>query len=40
VPTNLNLDDGLLEEAVRLSGKKAKRDAVNAALAEFPLRLA
>jgi Arc/MetJ family transcription regulator len=38
MPTNLNLDDALLEEAVRLSGKKTKREAVNAALAEFVSR--
>jgi len=35
MPSNLNLDDALLDEAVRLSGKKTKRDTVNAALAEF-----
>lgn len=38
MPTNLNLDDALLEEAVKLSGKKTKRDTVNAALAEFVSR--
>jgi Arc/MetJ family transcription regulator len=38
MPTNLNLDDALLEEALKLSGKKTKRDAVNAALAEFVSR--
>jgi len=36
--TNLNLDDTLLEEALKLSGKRTKRDAVNAALAEFVAR--
>ena len=36
--TNLNLDDTLLEEALKLSGKRTKRDAVNAALAEFVSR--
>jgi len=38
MPSNLNLDDALLDEAVRLSGKKTKRDTVNAALAEFVSR--
>jgi Arc/MetJ family transcription regulator len=38
MPTNLNLDDALLNEAVRLSGKRTKRDTVNAALAEFVSR--
>ena len=38
MPTNLNLDDALLEEALRLSGKRTKREAVNAALAEFVSR--
>jgi len=38
MPTNLNLDDALLNEAVKLSGKRTKRDAVNAALAEFVSR--
>jgi Arc/MetJ family transcription regulator len=36
--TNLNLDDALLNEALKLSGKRTKRDAVNAALAEFVSR--
>jgi Arc/MetJ family transcription regulator len=38
MPTNLNLDDALLEETLRLSGKKTKREAVNVALAEFVSR--
>jgi Arc/MetJ family transcription regulator len=33
--TNLKLDDALVEEAVRLSGVRTKRDAVNLALYEF-----
>jgi len=33
--TNLKLDDRLLEQAVKLGQFKSKRDAVNAALAEF-----
>jgi Arc/MetJ family transcription regulator len=36
--SNLNLDDALIEEAVKLSGKKTKRETVNAALAEFVSR--
>jgi len=38
MPTNLNLDDALLDEAVKLSGKRTNRDTVNAALAEFVSR--
>ena len=38
MPTNLNIDDALLNEAVKLSGKKTKRDTVNAALAEYVSR--
>jgi Arc/MetJ family transcription regulator len=38
MPTNLNLDDALLEEALKLSGMRTKRDTVNAALAEFVSR--
>jgi Arc/MetJ family transcription regulator len=33
--TNLNIDQGLLEEAQRVSGMKTKRETVNAALAEY-----
>jgi Arc/MetJ family transcription regulator len=36
--TNLNLDDALLDEAVKLSGEKTKRDTVNAALQEYVSR--
>ncbi|MBI2898534.1 MAG: type II toxin-antitoxin system VapB family antitoxin [Deltaproteobacteria bacterium] len=35
MPTNLNIDDRLLREALRLSGKRSKREAVNEALAEY-----
>lgn len=35
MPTNLNLDDDLVEQAFRLSGKKTKREAVNEALQEY-----
>jgi Arc/MetJ family transcription regulator len=38
MPTNLNLDDALLDEALKLSGKRTKRDTVNAALEEFVSR--
>jgi Arc/MetJ family transcription regulator len=38
MPTNLNIDDALLEEAVRVSGKKTKRETVNDALAEYVSR--
>jgi len=38
MPTNLNIDDGLLEEAVKVSGKKTKRETVNDALAEYVAR--
>lgn len=33
--TNLNIDQQLLQEAQRLSGKKTKRETVNEALAEY-----
>lgn len=33
--TNLAIDDSLLEEAVRVSGLKTKRETVNTALKEF-----
>lgn len=35
MPTNLALDDHLVEEARRLGGHRTKREAVNAALAEY-----
>jgi Arc/MetJ family transcription regulator len=35
MPTNLALDDELIEEARRLGGYKSKKDTVNAALDEF-----
>jgi Arc/MetJ family transcription regulator len=38
MPTNLNIDDELLAEAVRLSGKKTKRETVDAALQEYVSR--
>lgn len=33
--TNLALDDGLIEQARTMGGHKTKREAVNAALAEY-----
>lgn len=38
MPTNLALDDKLIEEARRAGGHKTKKDAVNAALAEYVRR--
>ena len=35
MPTNLALNDKLISEAVRLGQHKTKKDAVNAALAEY-----
>lgn len=36
--TNLNIDDALLTEALRLGGKKTKRETVNEALEEYVRR--
>ena len=38
MPTNLKLDDRLIEQTVRLGRFKTKQQAVNAALAEFVRR--
>jgi len=35
VPTNLAIDDGLLEEAQKLGQHRTKRETVNAALEEY-----
>jgi Arc/MetJ family transcription regulator len=35
VPTNLKLNDLMIEQAVKLGGFKTEQEAVNAALAEF-----
>ena len=35
MPTNLNIDDSLLEKAVLLGKHKSKREAVNTALEEY-----
>ena len=38
VPTNLALDDELIDEARRLGGHRTKRQAVNEALEEYVAR--
>ncbi|MFZ0139312.1 MAG: type II toxin-antitoxin system VapB family antitoxin [Candidatus Sulfotelmatobacter sp.] len=38
MPTNLALDDSLIEEARRAGGHKTKKEAVTAALAEYVKR--
>ena len=35
MPTNLGIDDRLIEEALRLGQHRTKREAVNAALDEY-----
>jgi Arc/MetJ family transcription regulator len=35
MPTNLAIDDRLLSEALRVGGRKTKRETVNDALREF-----
>jgi Arc/MetJ family transcription regulator len=35
VPTNLAIDDDLLREALRVGGRRTKRETVNEALAEY-----
>ncbi len=35
MPTNLALDDGLIEDAVRAGNHRSKKDAVTAALREY-----
>jgi Arc/MetJ family transcription regulator len=35
VPTNLAIDDKLLDDALRIGGKKTKRETVNDALREY-----
>lgn len=35
MPTNLNIDDKLLNEAKRIGKHKTKKDTVNTALAEY-----
>ena len=36
--TNLNIDEKLLEQALKLGGQKTKRETVNDALAEYIMR--
>jgi Arc/MetJ family transcription regulator len=38
VPTNLAIDDDLLGEALRLGGRRTKRETVNEALTEYVQR--
>jgi len=38
VPTNLAIDDDLLAEALRVGGRRSKRETVNEALAEYVQR--
>lgn len=38
MPTNLKLDDAMVEEAVKIGGFKTKQQAVNTAIAEFVRR--
>ena len=38
MPTNLKLDDKLIDETVKLGGFKSKQQAVNAAMTEFIAR--
>jgi Arc/MetJ family transcription regulator len=35
MPTNLAIDDKLLEDALKMGGKRTKRDTVNEALREY-----
>jgi Arc/MetJ family transcription regulator len=35
MPTNLAIDDGLLNQALKLGGHKTKRETVNQALTEY-----
>ena len=38
MPTNLAIDDDLLTEALRVGGRRTKRETVNEALAEYVQR--
>lgn len=38
MPTNLAIDDSLLKKALKIGGKKTKKDTVNEALREFIVR--
>lgn len=37
MPTNLNIDEELLDQALKLGGKRTKRETVNEALREYIL---
>lgn len=38
LPTNLNIDDQLLDEALKVGGHRTKRETVNEALQEYVQR--
>lgn len=38
MPTNLAIDDKLLNKALKVGGRKTKKDTVNEALEEYVLR--
>lgn len=38
MPTNLAIDENLLEEALKIGGQKTKKDTVNEALKEFIMK--
>jgi Arc/MetJ family transcription regulator len=38
MPTNLSIDDELLEQALRVGGRRTKRETVDEALAEYVRR--
>ncbi len=38
MPTNLSIDDRLLNRALRIGGRKTKKDTVNEALREYVRR--
>ena len=38
MPTNLAIDDKLLNKALKVGGKRTKKDTVNEALEEYVLR--
>ena len=38
MPTNPNIDDGLLSEALKVGGKRTKRETVNEAIHEYVQR--
>ncbi len=38
MPTNLSIDDTLLSQALKVGGRRTKRETVNEALSEYVLR--